>query len=165
MHVAYNEPLNVHETALYTQAVGASAGNGTVSGYSNHTISNYIDDTHGWEADTLAVNVSNLTDERNWVQNSYFGSEGDVSGTTTNISSSPVVIDTDYTDDMESDPTKLPNRITSREEVGADYIRLHFNYIDIEEDWDMIYLWEDDGSNYNLLDSFIPIKSGHIFFI
>ncbi len=111
----------------------------------------YLDDVNDWKASQIDLSLDNLHDEREWVSDRDFfeidspfrkyqafqnrDSNGDWNGIPSH----------DYQSDLDDDPSVAGNIHSTISQTGAITMRIHFSTIDIEDDYDALYIY--DGNN------------------
>ncbi len=107
-------------------------------------ISYYLDDIHEWKASKIQTSVKNVYDTREWVQNNDFY-ELDIPyrNYTSYQNIDPGGFPPhNYSDDLENDPSNPSNIHSTIHKNGASAMRLHFSTIEIERDWDLLYIYD-----------------------
>ncbi len=107
----------------------------------------YLDDIHEWKGSKIQTNIRNVHDTRDWVQNNDFYSLDTpykVDEEQFNIDP-PGNPDHNYSYGLDNDPSNPSNIHSTISESGASAMRLHFSRIEIERNWDLLYIY--DGNN------------------
>ncbi|TFG16665.1 MAG: hypothetical protein EU530_11575 [Promethearchaeota archaeon] len=139
------DALDINETALYTDSSHYTIGNGTYPEYSSQNATFPIDQANGWNSYLYSANITNLSDENDWISNGNFGSDLGVtySSHDEQVFQSPHP----YSNNLNSDPDILSNIITTIYGSGCDFMRVHFLNISTEWGDDTIYLWDQNNDS------------------
>ena len=107
-------------------------------------LSYYLDNVHDWKVSKINTNIKNVQDTREWVNNSdFFSLEFPYRNYSTFFNDDPPGPPThNYSDGLLNDPgtpANIDNVIYSR---TASAMRLHFTKIEIETDWDLLFIYD-----------------------
>jgi len=108
----------------------------------------YLDDFHGWKGSKIVTNVREIQDEKEWVSNKDFYNLDSPFREYVSIDNydPPGQPDHNYSVDLDNDPSNPLNIDNTIIESGASAIRLHFSQIEIETDWDLLCIYDDDNN-------------------
>ncbi len=129
------DPIAINETAIHSDFTHYSIGNGTDPQFDTKNTSFPLDQTHGWEGYRYSANLTNLVDERDWVENGNFGSDLQLSP------SSKIVQYFNHTYEINEKKTTILDTFDGN---GCDYMRLHFINMTVQGWYDTIFLWDQD---------------------
>ncbi|MHA1192008.1 MAG: hypothetical protein ACTSP9_06885 [Promethearchaeota archaeon] len=115
----------------------------SLSNQESTNITYFLDDVHDWQSKEINFSIQNIQDTREWVNDAEYNyietpfrtyiSESNIGDT------SPP--SHNYTNDLV--PSTIHNTIN---EPSAKAMRLHFSRIEIETDWDYLYLSDGDSN-------------------
>jgi len=105
----------------------------------------FLDDVHDWRSSEINFTVLDIHDTREWVSDAdYFELEApfrkNVSPVKSNIDP-PGLPTHNYSLDLS--PTTIHSTIS---EPGAEAMRLHFSRIEIETDWDLLFIYDGEDT-------------------
>ncbi|MHA1453063.1 MAG: hypothetical protein ACTSRD_09400, partial [Promethearchaeota archaeon] len=152
LYTGTQDALSLNETALYSDSKHYEIGNGTFPGYTTKNANFPIDDTHDWEGYFYNATLSNIYDERDWIENGNIGSDSGLTGVVQTVLGTDVESDHPYDSDENPDPSIPPNVIATMNS-NSDFIRVHYDTFDMEDfgDPEYDYLFVYDQNN-ELLD-------------
>ncbi len=115
-----------------------------VSNQVETNISYYLDDVHEWKASKIQTNIKNIYDTREWVQNNdFYELDTPFRNYTSFQNKDPSGFPPhNYSDNLDNDPINPSNIHSTINENGASAMRLHFLNIEIETDWDLLYIYD-----------------------
>jgi len=103
----------------------------------------FLDDTHDWKSSEINFTIKDIYDTREWISDSDFLDAG--TPFRKNISESNIP-DTPPPRHNYA-PNLTPDIIHSTiSEPGAKAMRLHFSTLEIEYDWDYLFIYDDNGN-------------------
>ena len=108
-------------------------------------ITYFLDDAHDWKSSEINFTIQDIHDNREWVTDAdYFDIEAPYRSYLSPVKSN--IGDTsppshNYTSDLSS--TTIHNTIS---ETGATAMRLYFSRIEIETDWDLLFIYDGDDT-------------------
>ena len=133
--------LNITDSGvLFEENHGVSLSN-----QESTNLTYFLDDVHNWKSSEINFTVQNIHDTREWVSDAdYFDIETPyrkyLSPVVSNIDP-PGFPDHNYT--LNLSPTTNHSTII---EPGAVAMRLHFSRIEIETDWDLLFIYDGDDT-------------------
>ncbi len=142
----------------------------SVSNQAETNLNYYLDDIHEWKASKIQTNIRDIQDTREWVQNNDYY-ELDIpfrNYTSFQNNDPPGFPDHNYSDSLDNDPSNPSNIHSTISKSGASAMRLHFSRIEIERDWDLLCVY-DDNNNLDFTftgmatDFFTPWMTGDTF--
>ncbi|MFX1568497.1 MAG: hypothetical protein ACFFCV_09025 [Promethearchaeota archaeon] len=116
----------------------------SVSNQIETNVSYYLDDIHEWKASKIQTSIKNIYDTREWVQNNdFYELDTPYRNYTSFQNIDPSGFPPhNYSDDLNSDPSNPSNIHSTIYQKSANAIRLHFSIIEIETDWDLLYIYD-----------------------
>ncbi|MFW9969445.1 MAG: hypothetical protein ACFFDF_04535, partial [Candidatus Odinarchaeota archaeon] len=107
----------------------------------------YLDDTHEWKASKIQTNLKNIQDTREWVQdNDFYGLDDPYRHYELAFNIDPPGNPVhNYSYNLDNDPTNPSNIHSTISNSSASVMRFHFTRIEIETDWDLLCIYDNDN--------------------
>lgn len=131
----------------------------SVNNESRTNLEYYLDSEHGWKVSEINNEIENIYDTRNWIKNNDF--------------KSPIIfkktLEAKTADPYENNRDEY-NYNTTINEPNARFMRVHFDYIEFEQYYDFLYVFNKSGIPYliddvnktNVFSPWIPGDTIHI---
>ncbi len=150
LYTGTQDALIINETAIFSNSEHYEIGNGTHAGITSQEAEFPIDTTHDWEGYYYNATISNIQDERDWVEDGNIGNDTGLVGLVKTTLGTPIESNHDYQNNHDANPSSPDGTING----NSDYIRIHFSRFEVETDYDYLFIY--DGSN-NLVDQITGI--------
>ena len=152
LYTGTQDALIINETAIYSDSESYEIGNGTHTGITSQNAEFPVDSTHDWEGYYYNSTISNIQDERDWIENGNIGNDTGLVGLVKTTLGTPIESSHDYQNNHDADPDGPDGTINA----NSDYIRIHFSRFEVETDYDYLFIY--DGSN-NLVDQITGMEA------
>ncbi len=139
LYTGVQDAITINETAVYSSSQHFTIGNGTNPLYTSQNAEFPIDDTHDWEGYYYNSTISNIRDERDWIDNGDIGSDMGLSYGAQTYQT----YQSSHNYGKNLNPTSY---ISTIDGTDCDYMRLHFVTIDVEYYWDALYISDQDNT-------------------
>ena len=125
LYIGDQDALTINETAIYSSTEHFTIGNGTNPLYTSQNAEYPIDTTHDWEGYYYNATISNIQDERDWVENGGLGTDYGL------YASSRIyqIEDSGPNYNQNSNPNNI---LATFDGNDCDFMRLHFVNLTIE---------------------------------
>ncbi len=133
------DALIINETALYSSNQHITIGNGTNPLISSEYSEYPIDTSHGWEGYFYNATISDIRDERDWIKNGHIGS-------ITQLSPTSQVSQSEDSGPSYGKNLNPSNYLATFDGIDCDYIRIHFDLLEVEYYWDSLFISDQDNT-------------------
>ncbi|MHA1376192.1 MAG: hypothetical protein ACTSR7_18090 [Promethearchaeota archaeon] len=106
-------------------------------------LTHFLDDVHDWKASEINFTIQDIHDTREWISDADFFDAG--TPFRKNISKSNIGDTSPPSHNYVEDLTREINHSTISE-LGAKAMRLHFSTIEIETDWDYLFIFDGNDT-------------------
>ncbi|TFG18633.1 MAG: hypothetical protein EU530_08620, partial [Promethearchaeota archaeon] len=139
LYTGTQDALVINETAIFSNSEHFEIGNGTHAGITSQNAEFPIDATHDWEGFYYNATISNIVDERDWIENGNIGSN------------TGLIYSSQISQSEDSGPSYGKNLnpatiLATFDGTDCDYMRIHFVLLEVEYYWDALYISDQDDT-------------------